>query len=87
EASAYWGAHGISKKAAEHMMQTWSLEMEQHPQLRFNAVIPGAIQSPQRKKSHPGEVHVDLPDAQHLIAMLVYLMGQESRNVRGQLFI
>ncbi len=87
EASAYWGAHGISKKAVEHLMQTWSLELEQYPQVRFNAAIPGAIQSPQRKKSHPGEVHTSLPGDQHFMALLLYLLGPDSRNEQGQLFI
>lgn len=86
EANAYWGAHGISKKAMEHLMQTWSLELEQFPQLRMNAVIPGPIQSPQRKKSHPGEVHADLPYSQKLVALYVYLMGPESRSELGKVF-
>lgn len=86
EASAFWGAHGISKKAIEHLMQTWSLELEQYPQLRMNAVVPGPIQSPQRKKTHPGEVHVDLPDSQNLVALYVYLMSSESRNELSKTF-
>lgn len=86
EASAFWGAHGISKKAMEHLIQTWSLELEQFPQLRMNAVIPGPIQSPQRKKSHPGEVHADLPYSQKLVALYVYLMGSESRSELGKVF-
>jgi NAD(P)-dependent dehydrogenase (short-subunit alcohol dehydrogenase family) len=83
EASAYWGAHGISKKAMEHLMQTWSQELEQFPQFRMNAVIPGPIQSPQRKKSHPGEVHANLPNSQRLMDLYVYLMGKESMGVRA----
>lgn len=86
EASAFWGAHGISKKAIEHLMQTWSLELEQYPQLSVNAVIPGPIQSPQRKKTHPGEVHANLPDSQKLVALYVYLMSSESRNHLGKAF-
>jgi NAD(P)-dependent dehydrogenase (short-subunit alcohol dehydrogenase family) len=85
EASAYWGAHGVSKKALEHLMQTWSMELQQFPNIRFNAVIPGAVQSPQRKKSHPGEVHADLPTAEALIRRYVYLMSAESRGVSGQI--
>ncbi|PKO26254.1 MAG: YciK family oxidoreductase [Betaproteobacteria bacterium HGW-Betaproteobacteria-8] len=86
EAAAYWGAHGVSKKALEHLMQTWSLELQQFPQIRLNAVIPGAIQSPQRKKSHPGEMYAELPTADSLMEHYVYLMGPDSRNERGQVF-
>ena len=87
EANAYWGAHGISKKAMEHLMQTWSQELEQFPQLRMNAVIPGPIQSPQRKKSHPGEVHGNLPDHCRYTVLLVHLMGAECRKESGRVFI
>jgi NAD(P)-dependent dehydrogenase (short-subunit alcohol dehydrogenase family) len=83
--AAYWGAHGISKKALEHLMQTWSLELEQFPQIRLNAVIPGPIQSPQRKKTHPGEIHENLPPADQLMDLYVYLMSPESRNVYGEI--
>ncbi len=86
EASAYWGAHGVSKKALEHLMQTWSLELQLYPQIRLNAVIPGAVQSPQRKKSHPGEVHTALPTADSLMEQYVYLMGPHSKDERGQIF-
>lgn len=84
EASAYWGAHGVSKKAMEHLMQTWSLELEQFPQLRMNAVIPGPIQSPQRKKTHPGEVHADLPESTKLVGLFLYLMGIDSCQLRSE---
>jgi NAD(P)-dependent dehydrogenase (short-subunit alcohol dehydrogenase family) len=86
EASAYWGAHGVSKKAMEHMMQTWSKELEQFPQLRMNVVVPGAIQSPQRKKSHPGEVHAALPLADNLMDLYVYLMSSAGRDQHGHIF-
>lgn len=87
QAAPFWGAHGISKKALEHLMQTWSQELEQFPQLRMNSVIPGPIQSPQRKKSHPGEVHTNLPDSQKLVALYVYLMGSDSKIESGKVFI
>lgn len=87
EASAYWGAHGISKQALEHLMQTWSLELQQYPNIRLNVVIPGAVQSPQRKKSHPGEVHADLPSADGLTRQYVHLMSADGKDVRGQIIL
>lgn len=86
DVAAYWGAHGVSKKAMEHLMQAWSLELQQYPQIRLNTVIPGAVQSPQRKKSHPGEVHADLPTADRLLALYLYLMGADSKDEHGQIF-
>lgn len=84
--AAYWGAHAISKRAAAHMMQIWAEELEKLPNLRFNTVIPGAVQSPQRKKSHPGEVHERLPTAESLMPAYLYLMGSESKGVSGNIF-
>jgi NAD(P)-dependent dehydrogenase (short-subunit alcohol dehydrogenase family) len=52
-ANAYWGSHGISKAATDFMMKTWSQELASHPNIRLNSVVPGALQSPQRKKHIP----------------------------------
>lgn len=82
--SAYWGCHGVSKKALEHLMQTWSLELQQFSNISLNAVVPGAIQSPQRKKSHPGEIHADLPNADLLVKMYVYLMSDKGKGISGE---
>ena len=68
------------------MMQIWAEELEKLPNLRFNTVIPGAVQSPQRKKSHPGEVHERLPTAESLMPAYLYLMGSESKGVSGNIF-
>lgn len=86
QAAAYWGAHGISKNAAEHMVKTWALELENHPHIRLNTVIPGAVQCPQRKKSHPGEVHGNLPPAASIMPLYQYLMGPDSRGISGRVF-
>lgn len=84
--AAYWGAHAISKSAAEHMVQIWALELEGVSSIRFNAVIPGAVRSPQRKKTHPGELHERLPEAASLMPAYLYLMGNDSREITGKIF-
>ena len=86
-AGAYWGAHAISKNAAEHMVAIWALELEKTPNVRINTVIPGPVQSPQRKKSHPGELHENLPSAVSLLPVYHYLIGADSRSVSGHTFI
>lgn len=82
-ARAYWGAHGVSKRALEHLAGTWSLELEKYPQLRLNVIVPGPVQSPQRKKSHPGEIHENLPTADSLMPLYLYLMSAGSAAPRG----
>jgi NAD(P)-dependent dehydrogenase (short-subunit alcohol dehydrogenase family) len=83
-ANAYWGSHGISKAATDFMMKTWSQELENHPNIRLNSVIPGALQSPQRKKTHPGELHNQLPLIESVMPLYLYLMGDDSVGVRGK---
>ena len=82
---AYWGSHGISKAAADFMMQMWSQELESRPNIRFNSIVPGGLQSPQRKKTHPGEVHSELPIMESAMQLYLYLMGDESKGITGKL--
>jgi NAD(P)-dependent dehydrogenase (short-subunit alcohol dehydrogenase family) len=81
---AYWGSHGISKAAADFMMQMWSQELESRPNIRFNSIVPGGLQSPQRKKTHPGEVHSELPTMESAMQLYLYLMGDESKGITGK---
>lgn len=81
---AYWGSHGISKAAADFMMQMWSQELESRPNIRFNSIVPGVLQSPQRKKTHPGEVHSELPIMESAMQLYLYLMGDESKGITGK---
>jgi NAD(P)-dependent dehydrogenase (short-subunit alcohol dehydrogenase family) len=84
--AAFWGAHAISKSAAETMAEIWSEEIGLLPNLRMNTVIPGAIQTPQRKKSHPGEVSENRPEIGTIMPLYLYLMGHDSVGVNGQVF-
>lgn len=84
--AAFWGAHAISKRAAETLVEIWASELEVFPNLRLNTVVPGPVQCPQRKRSHPGEVHRALPKPEALMPLYLYLMGHDSAGVSGQVF-
>lgn len=84
--AAFWGAHAISKAAADHMVKVWALELENVPNLRLNTIVPGPVQTPQRRQSHPGEVHANLPAIERLMPLYLYLMGQDSAGISGQTF-
>lgn len=81
---AYWGSHAISKAATDFMMKMWTQELENRPQIRLNSIIPGALQSPQRKKTHPGELHSSLPTIESAMPLYLYLMGDDSVGVTGE---
>jgi NAD(P)-dependent dehydrogenase (short-subunit alcohol dehydrogenase family) len=84
--AAYWGAHAISKAAAETLVRIWALELETFPNIRINTIIPGPVQTPQRKRSHPGELHENLPKAEAIMPLYLYLMGHDSAGISGQVF-
>ena len=81
---AYWGSHGISKAASDFMMQMWAQELESHPNIRLNSIVPGPLQSPQRKKTHPGEVHAELATMESAMPLYLYLMGDDSIRITGK---
>lgn len=84
--AAFWGTHAVSIGAAEVLAKIWAQELETFPKLRLNIVIPGPVQCPQRKKTHPGELHTTLPKPEAIMPLYLYLMGHDSAGVSGQIF-
>jgi len=83
--AAYWGVFSIAKAGLEFLTQIWAQELEMHPNLRINALIPGPVASPQRAASHPGELKSSLPKPEDLMPQYLYLMGKDSAGVSGQI--
>lgn len=83
--AAYWGSFAVSKAGLEALVKVWAQELELHPNLRINAIVPGPVQSPQRGRTHPGEVRETLPTPESLMGQYLYLMGGDSRGVSGQI--
>lgn len=85
-AKAYWGGFGASKAALNYLAQVCADEWsDQYPNLRANVVIPGSINSPQRKKSHPGESDSERRPIAEVVPQLVYWMSDDSRGRSGEI--
>ncbi|MCH9638643.1 MAG: YciK family oxidoreductase [Betaproteobacteria bacterium] len=82
--SAYWGSFAVAKAGIEALVKIQADEWETIPNLRVNALVPGIVNSPQRAKTHPGEVKKSLPQPEDLMSTYLYLMGSDSRGVSGQ---
>ena len=82
--AAFWGGFAVAKSGVETLVKIWAQELDIHPGLRINAVVPGPVQSPQRTRTHPGESKESLPQAETLMPLYLYLMGQDSRGTSGQ---
>lgn len=84
---AYWGGMAASKAALEAYFKVLTQEWDELANLRANLVIPGAIASPQRAKTHPGEDRHSLPSPETLADDLVQLLGPAGRDIKGQIIL
>lgn len=84
--AAFWGAFAASKAGLEAAVKVWSEELEPHPNLRMNTLIPGPVASPQRLISHPAENREHLASIESLMPLYLYLMGPDSHGQNGQVF-
>lgn len=82
--AAYWGALAAGRAGVEALVKVQADEWEMYPQLRVNAVIPGPVLAPQRRRTHPGERGELLAPAESLTAWYLWLMGPDSRGTTGQ---
>lgn len=81
---AYWGAYAVSKFATEGMMQVLADELENDPEIRFNAINPGATRTQMRAYAYPAEPPESNPTPAEIMPIYLYLMGPDSRKINGQ---
>jgi NAD(P)-dependent dehydrogenase (short-subunit alcohol dehydrogenase family) len=83
--AAYWGGFAVAKSGLETLIQIWAQELEMHPNVRINALVPGPVASPQRSTTHPGEARSELPAPEDLMPYYLYLIGPDSNGVSGRI--
>ncbi len=84
QSPAYFGAYGVSKVAMESLAHILSQELSGGGKVRVNTLIPGAIDSPLRRRAYPAENKSQLPAMTTLNPLFCYLLGDESLGVTGQ---
>lgn len=85
EPRAYSGAYGVSKIALEGFAKILAEELESTQKVRVNTLVPGATNSPLRKKLFPAEDKTILPPMDTLQTAYRYLFGADSNGVSGQI--
>lgn len=85
EPVAYWGGFAVSKAALKAYFKIQADEWSNSP-MRINMILPGPINTPQRARTHPGEAKNHLPQPEDLLPRLLFLMGPDGADVRGQIF-
>jgi len=83
--TAYWGGFSVAKAGVEALVKIQADEWSRLPNVRINALIPGIVNTPQRAKTHPGEVKKTLPQPEDLMPNYLFLMGPDSKDVRGEI--
>ncbi len=82
--AAYWGGFAVAKAGVEALVKIQAQEWEMHTNLRINVLIPGAVHTSQRTKTHPGETKQSLSDPKDLMSTYLYPMGPASKGVTGK---
>ncbi|MDQ1314636.1 MAG: hypothetical protein QG662_745 [Pseudomonadota bacterium] len=82
---AYWGGYAVAKAGLETLTRIWSDETASEENLRINTLIPGQVATTLRSRTHPGLSPESVPSVDDLMPWYLYLMGADSRSVRGQI--
>lgn len=81
---AFWGAYLVSKWASDGLMHMLAEELENKPAMRVNSINPGKVRTNMRLQAYPAEDRSTLPEAGSIVAPYLFLLGPDSRGVRGQ---
>ncbi len=82
--AAYWGGFAVSKFALTGLLKIWCDELGSANSPCMNIVVPGAMQSPQRAITHPGEDKSTLKNPDKVAKAFLYLLSERGKTVRGQ---
>lgn len=83
--AAYWGGYAVAKAGLETLTRIWGEELADATAPRINTLIPGPVATTLRARTHPGLAPDTLPNPDALMPWYLYLMGPDSRAVRGQI--
>lgn len=86
QGKAYWGAYGVSKFAVNGLMQILAQELETNTRIRVNSINPNQVRTKLRASAYPAENTKNIPLPEMILSHYLYLMGPDSRGVRGRNF-
>ncbi len=82
---AFWGGYAVAKSGLETLTRIWADELGADAALRINTLIPGQVATTLRSRTHPGLSPETLPSVDDLMPWYLFLMGKDSRAIRGQI--
>ena len=81
---AYWGGFGASKAGLNYLAGVVADEWSRFDNLRANVLIPGAVNSPQREQTHPGESKSERRNPADIMPDFIYWLSAESKGRNGE---
>ena len=82
---AYLSALAVPGSALAAAMRIQAQEWTPAAGVRCNAVVPGPVDSPARRRTHPGEARGHLPAVDTVIPAYLWLLGVDSLGVSGRI--
>lgn len=82
---AYWAGYGVSKAGIEVLSKQLADELEDSGQIRVNCINPGKVKTTLFAHAFPAIDPTDLAKPADIVASYLYLMGNNSLAIHGQL--
>ena len=82
---AYWAGFGASRAAVNYLCQSLADEYSRFPNFRANVLIPGCVDTPQRRKTHPGESPTERTPINEIVPKIVWYLSDNSIGKTGEI--
>ena len=84
KARAFWGAYAIAKAGIENLTVLFADELANTSKVRVNCINPQGTRTAMRAKAYPAEDPSQVPTAEQIMPLFLFLMGAESVGVNGK---
>ncbi|MBR5941071.1 MAG: NAD(P)-dependent oxidoreductase, partial [Neisseriaceae bacterium] len=76
---------GASRAAVNYLCQSLADEYSRFPNFRANVLIPGCVDTPQRRKTHPGESPTERTPINEIVPKIVWYLSDNSIGKTGEI--
>jgi len=89
KSSAYWGAYGVSKAALHQLMTIMvdetdtRLNNQGNAKVAMNAIDPGPMRTPLRRKAFPGELESETEPPEAVLGAFLSLIARNEQSLNG----
>lgn len=84
KARAFWGAYAVAKAGIENLTALFADELANTSKVRVNCINPQGTRTAMRAKAYPAEDPSQVPPAEQIMPLFLFLMGAESVGVNGK---